>query len=39
MKLQMSEVMLINTLENLQLNDFSNSQTINPLTEKRSITE
>ena len=32
---QMKEVMMINTRENLQLNDFSNSQTINPLTEKR----
>ena len=32
---QMNQVMLINTMENLQLNDFSNSQTVNPLSEKK----
>ena len=30
---QLNEVMLINTMENLQLNDFSNSQTVLPETE------
>ena len=29
---QLKEVMLINTMENLQLNDFSNSQTVHPST-------